>query len=511
MKNISQYFNSIFILIRKYAIVSLVVCFGLSFTLTAFWIIKAQYLLQSNKEFSWVAHNRNKLLKQGIKDALKPIGMIRDYLQVSKNITKEQFHLIGNPVLSRNPSFEMIGLIMKPHNSKFVVNTLLNPQINLTYVQSRQNIYNPGHNMALDPILRDTINRAQRTEMMTVSGRISLEGTKDNKYAVMICLPLYKNSFDSGSPEEQSKQFIGFLVAVFRLDYLAHEAISYLQPRGVDLLILDQSALPEQEFLEFYASRLKPITEFNQQQIRLMFDNAETKITEVVQIADRQWSITAIANTNFKSAEAFAQGAWVVLVGGLLLTSLMTIYLIRMKYHIIERREREELFWQLQAQVFHNERLASIGEVATGVAHDINNPNNAIQTGISVFDHVWQDAMSVLREYYQDQGDFSLGGLSFEQEGESLHELISEIKDNSKRIGSIVGNLKHLGKKTPLTLTDKVNINTALKAATRILGSTIKKQTLRWEMKLANELPLIKGNSQQLGQVFIYLIQNALL
>ncbi|MFK5891663.1 MAG: ATP-binding protein, partial [Pseudomonadota bacterium] len=45
----------------------------------------------------------------------------------------------------------------------------------------------------------------------------------------------------------------------------------------------------------------------------------------------------------------------------------------------------------------------------------------------------------------------------------------------------------------------------------RILGSTIKKQTLHWEMKLVNELPLIKGNSQQLEQVFINVMQNALL
>ena len=91
-------------------------------------------------------------------------------------------------------------------------------------------------------------------------------------------------------------------------------------------------------------------------------------------------------------------------------------------------------------------RLATIGVLATGVAHEINNPNNAIQSSAALYERVWKDVMAVLKEYYHDQGDFSLGGLSFAEEGESLGCLISEIRDNSLRIKAIVENLKHLGK-----------------------------------------------------------------
>ncbi len=118
--------------------------------------------------------------------------------------------------------------------------------------------------------------------------------------------------------------------------------------------------------------------------------------------------------------------------------------------------------------------------------------------------------MPVLREYYREQGDFSLGGLSFANEGESLGDLISEIKDNSRRIKAIVENLKHIGKKDRGDLNEEVDINTALRAAAGVLKSTIDKYTDHWVMELSKNLPPVRGNLQQLEQVFINVMLNAL-
>lgn len=164
----------------------------------------------------------------------------------------------------------------------------------------------------------------------------------------------------------------------------------------------------------------------------------------------------------------------------------------------------------LQALAIHNARLASIGEMATGVAHDINNPNNAIKTAATLFGHVWDDALPLFREYYHEEGDFSLGGLSFATEGDALGELITEIKDNSRRIEMIVGNLKQLGRGDHGILDEEVDINSVLLAAVRVLGSTVSKFTDYWSMDLAEHLPRVKGNLSQLEQVFINIMLNAL-
>jgi len=761
MKNVTTLFFNNYRRIKNYAIVYLVLSLGLSFTSTAFLMIKDQYESQKKIEFSWVVHNRNRLIKQAMETVLEPVKVIRDYLQTSNNVTRKQFSLIAEPLLSRNSSFEMIGLIYNNiQNDKSTtiqsnglsLKKQLNPLYTLIYAENRRNInYKSGYNLSSQPVLIDAMNRAGKTGMMTISGRIKLLRGNTSKYGVMVYLPLFKNTPDFTKTQKKHKQLIGFLVAILRLNDLAHIAIGHLEQRGVVLLILDESAKKEFKFLEFYASRLKPKKGVNEQQVLKLVSGAKTKITEIVQMADRKWSITAIPNAKFRSAEAFEHGAWVVLAGGIILTLLVSIYLLRMKINMQERlqislqlKEREELFWQMtetvndvfwaisadrhqflyvspafeaiwghscealynnsklytdhihpddnsywfksvekaikqfteveiiyriirlngsqrwlrdnifpvsdlsgkvyrlvgvteditekkqtddalldsenklrtlfnqspdiimtvnkagmillinhgitlefsgrrsdnrhssyllppnyrkdynqllanafhdgkvnylpyqakdstwwevrivpivekgevlssmviftditekrnfQLQAIHNERLASLGVIATGVAHDINNPNNAIQTGASVFSHVWKDAMKVLKEYYQDQGDFSLGGLSFAEDGESLVELITGIKENSRHIEAIVSNLKHLGKSNQANLNEKVDINLALTAATRVLGSNISKYTNNWEIKLAKDLPLIKGNLQQLEQVFINVIHNAL-
>ena len=163
-----------------------------------------------------------------------------------------------------------------------------------------------------------------------------------------------------------------------------------------------------------------------------------------------------------------------------------------------------------QAEAIRNARLASIGVLSTGVAHEINNPNNAIQTGATPFAHVRQDAMPMLREYYQEQGNFSLCGLSFADQGATSSDLISEISENFYRIKKIVEDLKHLGKKDPGDLDEEVDINTAINAASGVLASSIRKSTRHWTVELAEDLPPVRGNIQQLEQVFINVILNAL-
>ncbi|MBF0471952.1 MAG: PAS domain S-box protein, partial [Gammaproteobacteria bacterium] len=164
----------------------------------------------------------------------------------------------------------------------------------------------------------------------------------------------------------------------------------------------------------------------------------------------------------------------------------------------------------LEAQAIRNARLASIGVLATGVAHEINNPNNAIHNGAALFVRIWQDTLPILREFQRDNGDFSLGGLSFSKEGESIRELVNEIVANSRRIEAIVANLKHLGRDSYEEPRVAVDINQIILAAERVIASTIRKHTDHWKLQLAPDLPPLQGNPQQLEQVMINLIMNAL-
>ncbi len=754
MRDIGQLEKSIHGFLRDHAVTWIIACIGLTISIIAFKVVNEQIDEQREVEFNWVSQNRNHLVKRELEGALEPLKVVRDYIQTAETTDKELYHQFTTALLSRNHGLDAIGLILKspihPNSAnRASVSTLMDSNFSLSHIEFRESrVAISRESVTSQPVLLDALKKAQETGEMTVSRSFKLASNNLRKYVVIACLPYYRD----GSDIVKTPNLTGFVIAVLRLDELAHAAISYLEPRGVDLLIQDDSAGKDDRFLEFYASRLNSGVVFQETEINDWLTNANTSVTEVVQMGDRRWTITAVPNQSFRSAEAFEEGPFVVLFAGILLTLLLSTYLFRMKLGMQERirmdqllKDREELFWQMtetvddvfwalsmdkkkflyvspaierlwglkcqqlyddpkefsnaihhkdrdqwlnaleyasqglgpvetifrvirpdgtqrwirdntfpvhnekgrvfrlvgvaeditekkladdalrdsenklrtifnqspdkimtvdgegkvllmnqdaalehsgrrgeeihsadmlpsanredyrqllarafengevsylqyqaedkpswweirivpiiedsnvhacmviatditeklnyQTQAIRNARLASIGVIATGVAHEINNPNNAIQTSAALYSHVWKDAMPVLREYFLEQGDFSLGGLSFAEEGESLGDLITEIMDNSRRIKAIVENLKHLGKKDQGELTEEVDVNTALRAAAGVLKSTIRKYTNHWVMELASDLPAVKGNFPQLEQVFINIMLNAL-
>ncbi|MBF0285116.1 MAG: PAS domain S-box protein [Magnetococcales bacterium] len=165
---------------------------------------------------------------------------------------------------------------------------------------------------------------------------------------------------------------------------------------------------------------------------------------------------------------------------------------------------------QLQEQAVRNARLASLGVLSAGVAHEINNPNNAIVFNASLMGRVWRDAQPILEQYHRENGDFALGGLSFEQERERFSQLLGEIGENARRIERIIANLKHLARQDRGAMDERTPAREVLEAALTILANEVRKRTDHFVLgETPDSLPL-RGNRQQLEQVFINLILNAL-
>jgi C4-dicarboxylate-specific signal transduction histidine kinase len=87
---------------------------------------------------------------------------------------------------------------------------------------------------------------------------------------------------------------------------------------------------------------------------------------------------------------------------------------------------------------------------------------------------------------------------------------MNDIAENAKRIQKIVDNLKHLGKQDRGHMDEQADIGRILKAVATLLDTRIRKCTDRFAVELPDSLPLVRGNVQQLEQVFINIIVNAL-
>ncbi len=160
-------------------------------------------------------------------------------------------------------------------------------------------------------------------------------------------------------------------------------------------------------------------------------------------------------------------------------------------------------------QLIQADKLASIGVLVSGVAHEINNPNQFILSNAGLLEDVWRDCVPVLDEYYDDNGDFLIYGVKYSEIRDQVPEYLQGITEGARRIGKIVSDLKTLSKNDSNRPWSSISINEILESAVNLCSNMIKKGTDNFDLKLEKDLPRVFGNFQQLEQVFINLIQNA--
>ncbi|MBF0097713.1 MAG: PAS domain-containing protein [Magnetococcales bacterium] len=169
----------------------------------------------------------------------------------------------------------------------------------------------------------------------------------------------------------------------------------------------------------------------------------------------------------------------------------------------------------LELKALRNARLASMGTLAAGIAHEINNPNNAVTFNVSLLKRSWHDALEVLQDYHQTVREFSLAGVPFHRAVEAIPRLLSGISNGAERISKIIESLKALARDDMGSMGHFVDVGEVVRAAVTLLEHQVKRHTDHFTVKIdggATEdgLLLVWGNFQQLEQVVINLVMNAL-
>ena len=174
-----------------------------------------------------------------------------------------------------------------------------------------------------------------------------------------------------------------------------------------------------------------------------------------------------------------------------------------------ERKHAEEKARLHQEQLHQASKMVALGTLVSGVAHDINNPNNFIMLNAPLLKDVWESIRPILVDYYEENGDFVAGGMNFTEMRRRVPDLLDGIVDGSRRIQKIVEDLKKFVRKEKPDLTEKVDVNSVVKSAISLLHNMIEKSTRRFKVSYGNNLQPLAGNFNRLEQVVINLIQNA--
>lgn len=176
---------------------------------------------------------------------------------------------------------------------------------------------------------------------------------------------------------------------------------------------------------------------------------------------------------------------------------------------VTQKKQIEELNRQQQQNLVQADKMATLGILISGVAHEINNPNNFILLNSNNISDVWRDVIPILDKKLKDKGDFSIAGLPYSEIRDDVPPLITGIAEGAERIRRIVQSLKDFARKDSGDLDNSVNINTIIETSVLILNNLIKRSTHHFIVEYYQGTAEVKGNFQQIEQVIINLITNA--
>ncbi len=176
---------------------------------------------------------------------------------------------------------------------------------------------------------------------------------------------------------------------------------------------------------------------------------------------------------------------------------------------ITAKLQAEEQAKLRQEQLFQAAKMASLGTLVSGVAHEINNPITSVMLNAPILGKVWGSVTPILDQSCRENGDFHVGNMSYSQLRERVPVLLSDIEDGAKRVKGIVSDLKDFARQAPSQMTDMVDINNVVEKSVTLVKNLINKSTQDFTVDYEENPPKFRGNTQRIEQVVINLLVNA--
>ncbi|MGB3513235.1 MAG: ATP-binding protein [Microcoleaceae cyanobacterium] len=171
------------------------------------------------------------------------------------------------------------------------------------------------------------------------------------------------------------------------------------------------------------------------------------------------------------------------------------------------------LHQQTQSQLIQTEKLASLGQMVAGVAHEIKNPVGCILGNTKFLFNYYQDLNKLLNAYEQnipekiDNIENIKDDIEFDFLQQDLPELIQSIIVSAEQLNQLIGSLKNFSYMSE-TKPKQADIHECIDSTLLILRGRLKHQIT--VIKNYGKIPLLNCYSGQLSQVFVNLFSNAI-
>ena len=183
-------------------------------------------------------------------------------------------------------------------------------------------------------------------------------------------------------------------------------------------------------------------------------------------------------------------GFAILIISILVFISYYRYYLKGQENKNLEKRIAEALKKQEEQQqiIMHQSSLTSLGELAAGIAHEINQPVQNISLS----------AESIKYELAEQEADLAF-----------INKSVDEIFEDIVRVRQIVDHIRIFSSGQKDEVEEEFDVSECVRAATSMIGSQYANHHISLQMNLADNLPLVLGNPHKLEQVIHNLLSNA--
>ena len=264
-----------------------------------------------------------------------------------------------------------------------------------------------GFDLGSNPERLEALLQARDTGLMAATARVILvEETQEERYSTLVFRPVYQAGAAPATLHERRHNLAGFALVVLRIDVVVAEALVQMTPQGITLTMYDASAPPGQQFLYRHEAETSQAA-FALGRGPVTAQRTGLHSTGVFDMGGRQWLLVAEPTRAYLIAKQ-SWYPWLALVSVLTLTAMLTVYLhanitrnARITLLVAERtaqlhwandalraqqqRERalvEAELEKVRRQLVHQTRLATLGQIAGMIAHELRNPLGAVRNAI---------------------------------------------------------------------------------------------------------------------------------
>lgn len=381
-----------------------------------------------------------------------------------------------------------------------------------------------GSNLPWAKAIADARDKGQ-----TVAAPAFQSGEETRAIEVIVFHPIYRIGLPRETIAQRRENLLGLTAAIFRIGNVVETALKPFQAEGVEIEMVDVTDNAGKRTLY----RPSPGADSNVPSLTQAYSplRHETRFD----VAGRQWAVVAgVSPVFFQGRETNLP--WITLGVGLSFTALLVIYFMtlvtrtaRVEKLVAERTaqlsQAYEDLKESEAQLIQAEKMASLGQMIAGVAHEINTPLGYVRSTVQLVGERMGATEALIKECDQlinlvkmPNPDDSALDKQFQAVADriegvrgngTLEETTQLLRDGLyglDRIAEIVVNLKDFARLDRAKLAE-FDVNKGIEQ-TLVIAHNLLKGKAR-VMKQLGEIPKISCAPSQINQVLLNIVKNA--